>query len=67
MNRSPSIARYTRTAVVLHWLIAALVSSTLLFGMELAKVVLRRVRPDPYVALAKRRAVMHGRAATTPT
>jgi Ca2+-transporting ATPase len=49
------------------WLIAALVSSTLLFGMELAKVVLRRVRPDPYVALAKRRAVMHGRAATTPT
>ena len=41
--------------------------STLLFGMEIAKVVLRRVRPDPYVALAKRRAVMHGRAATTPT
>ena len=49
------------------WLIAVLVSSTLLLGMEIAKIVLRRVRPDPYVALAKRRAVMHGRAATTPT
>jgi Ca2+-transporting ATPase len=31
------------------WLVATAASSTLLIGMELAKVVLRRVRPDPFV------------------
>ena len=31
------------------WLIATGVASTLLFGMELAKIVLRIKRPDPYV------------------
>ena len=30
------------------WLVATAVSSTLLIGMELAKIVLRAVRPDPY-------------------
>jgi hypothetical protein len=31
------------------WLIATAASSTLLVGMEVAKVVLRAVRPDPFV------------------
>ena len=35
------------------WLIATGVSSTLLFGMELAKIVLRIKRPDPYVEPAR--------------
>jgi Ca2+-transporting ATPase len=30
------------------WLVATAVSSTLLIAMELAKIVLRVVRPDPY-------------------
>ena len=30
------------------WLIAVGVAATLLIGMELAKSVLRRKRPDPY-------------------
>jgi Ca2+-transporting ATPase len=33
----------------LDWLIATAVSSSLLIAFELAKIVLRRVRPDPYV------------------
>jgi Ca2+-transporting ATPase len=36
------------------WLVAVAVSSTLLIGMELAKFVLRRKRPDPYEGLASR-------------
>jgi Ca2+-transporting ATPase len=35
------------------WLVATAVSSTLLIGMELAKIVLRAVRPDPFVGPAK--------------
>jgi Ca2+-transporting ATPase len=35
------------------WLIATGVSSTLLIGMELAKIVLRVVRPDPHMGTAK--------------
>ncbi len=35
------------------WLVVTGVASTLLFGMELAKIVLRIKRPDPYVDSAK--------------
>ena len=35
------------------WLVATGVSSTFLIGMELAKIVLRKMRPDPYAAPAK--------------
>ena len=35
------------------WLIATAVSSTLLIGMEVAKIVLRVVRPDPFVGPAR--------------
>jgi Ca2+-transporting ATPase len=36
------------------WLVAVAVSSSLLIGMELAKLVLRRARPDPYEGLVSR-------------
>jgi hypothetical protein len=34
------------------WMVATGVASMLLFGMEIAKIVLRIKRPDPYVAPA---------------
>jgi Ca2+-transporting ATPase len=37
------------------WLVATAASSTLLIAMELAKIVLRVVRPDPYAVPAKTR------------
>ena len=64
------LAFHTEPLSMIDWLIAAGVSSTLLFGMELAKVVLRRVRPDPFMrpaaaaadAVAVRSAGMYGKA-----
>ncbi|MBR0824863.1 cation-translocating P-type ATPase [Bradyrhizobium manausense] len=41
-------AFHTVALSALDWLIATGVAATLLIGMELAKVVLRRKRPDPY-------------------
>ncbi len=43
------LAFHTVPLSVTDWLVAAGVSSTLLLGMELAKVVLRSVRPDPFM------------------
>ncbi|HXF54071.1 MAG TPA: cation-translocating P-type ATPase [Hyphomicrobiaceae bacterium] len=40
-------AFHTVPLTLTDWMIATGVASTLLFGMELAKVVLRRVRPEP--------------------
>ena len=42
-------AFHTVALSMLDWLIATAVAATLLIGMELAKVVLRAKRPDPYV------------------
>jgi magnesium-transporting ATPase (P-type) len=42
------MAFHTVPLSMTDWLIATLASSTLLFGMEAAKIVLRVVRPDPY-------------------
>jgi Ca2+-transporting ATPase len=41
-------AFHTVPLSIADWLIATAVSSTLLFGMEIAKAVLRAKRPDPY-------------------
>jgi P-type Ca2+ transporter type 2C len=47
------IAFHTVPLSMTDWLIATAVSSTLLIGMELAKIALRVVRPDPYAELVK--------------
>jgi Ca2+-transporting ATPase len=47
------MAFHTVPLSMTDWAIATGVSSTLLFGMELAKIVLRVVRPDPYAGPAK--------------
>jgi Ca2+-transporting ATPase len=47
------LAFHTVPLSMTDWLIATGVSSTLLIGMELAKIVLRAVRPDPYVVPVK--------------
>jgi hypothetical protein len=41
-------AFHTVALSTFDWLIAVGVAATLLIGMELAKSVLRRKRPDPY-------------------
>lgn len=46
-------AFHTVPLSLMDWLIATAVSSSLLFGMELAKIVLRAKRPDPYVEWAR--------------
>jgi P-type Ca2+ transporter type 2C len=43
------MAFHTVPLSMTDWLVATAASSTLLIGMELAKVVLRATRPDPYV------------------
>jgi P-type Ca2+ transporter type 2C len=43
------VAFHTVALSAFDWLIATVVASTLLIGMELAKMVLRVKRPDPYV------------------
>ena len=45
-------AFHTVPLTMTDWLVATAVSSTLLIGMELAKIVLRIVRPDPFVGPA---------------
>ena len=57
------LAFHTVPLSMTDWLVAAAVSSTLLFGMEIAKVVLRSVRPDPFVRPAASAA---GAAAVRP-
>ena len=47
------MAFHTVPLSITDWLIATAVSSTLLIGMELAKIVLRVVRPDPYAESVK--------------
>jgi Ca2+-transporting ATPase len=47
------MAFHTVPLSMTDWLVATAVSSTLLIAMELAKIVLRAVRPDPYVEPAK--------------
>ena len=47
------VAFHTVPLSTTDWLVATAASSTLLIGMELAKIVLRRVRPDPFAAPAK--------------
>jgi P-type Ca2+ transporter type 2C len=47
------MAFHTVPLSITDWLVATAVSSTLLIAMELAKIVLRVVRPDPYVEPAK--------------
>ena len=47
------MAFHTVPLSMTDWLIATAVSSTLLIGMELAKIVLRVVRPDPYAESVK--------------
>ncbi len=47
------MAFHTVPLSMTDWLVATGVSSTLLIGMELAKIVLRRVRPDPFAAPAE--------------
>jgi Ca2+-transporting ATPase len=42
------IAFHTVPLSTVDWLVATAVSSTLLIGMEIAKIVLRAVRPDPF-------------------
>jgi Ca2+-transporting ATPase len=44
------LAFHTVPLSLTDWLVATAVSSTLLIGMELAKIALRAWRPDPYVA-----------------
>jgi P-type Ca2+ transporter type 2C len=51
------MAFHTVPLSMTDWLIATGVSSTLLIGMELAKIVLRIRRPDPYAGAAKGAAV----------
>ena len=51
------MAFHTVPLSMTDWLIATGVSSTLLIAMELAKIVLRIKRPDPYVGPAKGAAV----------
>ena len=46
-------AFHTVPLTMTDWLVATAVSSTLLIGMELAKIVLRIVRPDPFVGPAR--------------
>jgi P-type Ca2+ transporter type 2C len=47
------MAFHTVPMSMTDWLVATGVASTLLIGMELAKIVLRRVRPDPFAAPAE--------------
>jgi Ca2+-transporting ATPase len=47
------MAFHTVPLSMTDWLIATGVSSTLLIGMEFAKILLRATRPDPYVAPAR--------------
>jgi Ca2+-transporting ATPase len=47
------MAFHTVPLSMADWLIATGVSSTLLIGMEFAKILLRATRPDPYVAPAR--------------
>ena len=47
------VAFHTVPLSMTDWLVATAVSSTLLIGMELAKIVLRAVRPDPHLGSAK--------------
>jgi Ca2+-transporting ATPase len=47
------------------WLVATAASSTLLIGMELAKIALRALRPDPFAEAAKAPAP-HAREAPSP-
>jgi Ca2+-transporting ATPase len=49
------MAFHTVPLSLTDWLVATGVSSTLLIGMELVKVVLRVVRPDPFVGPAWQR------------
>jgi Ca2+-transporting ATPase len=46
------MAFHTVSLSVTDWIIATAVSATLLVGMEVAKVVLRIVRPDPFAGAA---------------
>jgi Ca2+-transporting ATPase len=54
------MAFHTVPLSLTDWAIATGISSTLLFGMELAKIVLRVVRPDPYAEPAKASAGARG-------
>jgi Ca2+-transporting ATPase len=55
------MAFHTMPLSMTDWLIATGVCSTLLITMELAKIVLRIKRPDPYVGPAKGAAVARAR------
>jgi Ca2+-transporting ATPase len=47
------MAFHTVPLSLTDWLVATAVSSTLLIGMELAKIVLRVTRPDPFAGAAR--------------
>jgi Ca2+-transporting ATPase len=49
------VAFHTVPLSTTDWLVATAVSSTLLIGMELAKIVLRAMRPDPHLGPATAR------------